>query len=115
MAERAFVDRVQIASTTDKPSRAQTLLGFAAMGKFYLPHRDKVSPAFLVHLDAFETELLQFPTGRKDDTVDAATLFARGLDRVVAGHAPKKQRSPHGDSLDDLWSRHDEEQARRDR
>lgn len=114
--ERAFVDRVQLASTTDKPSRAQTLLGWAAMGKFFLPHHHKVSETMLPHLQAFEAELKQFPTGRKDDTVDAATLFARGLDRIVAGTVPSRKSSPHGDTLDDLWSRQERiERAQRDR
>jgi len=103
--ERVFVSRVQIASTSDKPSRAQALLGLASMGKMYLPHRTQVSEAQLVHLDAFEKELMTFPGGTKDDTVDAATLFARGIDRVVLGQKPGKQREAHGDTLDDLWTR----------
>ncbi len=105
--ERAFVDRVQMASTTDKPSRAQALLGWAAMGKMFLPRRDTVPASWLPHLDAFELELKQFPAGKKDDTVDAATLFARGLDRIIAGQHPGKARSPHGDTLDDLWERNE--------
>jgi predicted phage terminase large subunit-like protein len=102
---RVFVSRMQIASITDKPSRAQALLGLASMGKMYLPHRHQVSKAQLVHLDAFEKELLTFPRGTKDDTVDAATLFARGIDKVLLGQKPQKARSPHGDTLDDLWEK----------
>lgn len=103
--ERVFVSRMQLASITDKPSRAQALLGLAAMGKMYLPHRHQVSDGMLVHLDAFEKELLTFPGGTKDDTVDAATLMARGIDKVLLGQKPGKPRSPHGDTLDDLWDR----------
>jgi predicted phage terminase large subunit-like protein len=116
MAEHeAYVDRVQLTSTQDKPSRAQALLGWAAMGKMFIPTLNSTPVAWLPHLEAFLLELKQFPTGRKDDTVDAATLFARGLDRIVTGQHPGKRPSPHGDSLDDLWSRHDEEQDRRGR
>lgn len=103
--EQVFVSRVQIASATDKPSRAQALLGLASMGKMYLPHRHQVSEAQLVHLDAFEKELMTFPGGTKDDTVDTATLFARGIDRVVLGQKPGKPKSPGGETLDDLWER----------
>lgn len=111
--ERVFVDRVQLNSSVNKEQRAQALLGMAAMGKMFLPHRTQVRSAFLEHLDAFEKELLQFPGGRHDDTVDAATLFARLLDRIIAGKPPDKKQSPHGDSLDDLWSRHEEELRRK--
>lgn len=105
--ERAFVDRVQLTSAVDKPTRAQALLGWAAMGKVFLPDHATAPPGLLPHLQAFELELKQFPAGRKDDTVDAATLFARGLDRIIAGQHPGKPRSPHGDTLDDLWERNE--------
>lgn len=103
--EGVFVARHQITSTTDKPSRAQTLLGLAAMGKMYLPKRAEVSPEMLVALDAFEAELLTFPGGTKDDTVDTASLFARGIDIVALGRKPGRARSSIGESLDDLWER----------
>jgi len=103
--ERAFTDRIQINSTTSKEMRAQSLLGMAAMGKMYLPKRDEISPDFLNSLDAFEKELKQFPAGRHDDTVDTATLFARMLDRIIEGRRPDAKGSPHGDTLEDLYSR----------
>lgn len=107
LEEEAYTDRVQLTSAVDKPTRAQALLGWAAMGKMFLPTHASATKAMLPHLEAFELELKQFPTGRHDDTVDAATLFARGLDRVVEGERPRKRRSPHGDTLDDLWDRHE--------
>lgn len=112
--ERVFVNRVQLTSSIMKEARAQPLLGMASMGKLFLPHRDLISEAFLTHLDAFEMELLQFPGGKHDDTVDAASLFARLLDRIIAGKPAHGKGSPHEDTLDDLWSRHDAEQRRRD-
>ncbi len=111
----AYTDRVQLPSVSDKPSRAQALLGLAAMGKLRLPERDKVPAAMLPALDAFEAELLQFPAGTKDDTVDAASLFARGYDRIAAGQPPKPKRAPHGDTLDDLWQREESRETRRRR
>jgi predicted phage terminase large subunit-like protein len=103
--ERVFVSRVQIASTTDKPSRAQALLGLASMGKMYLPHRAQVDGNLLIALDAFEKELLTFPGGTKDDCVDTATLMARGIDRMALGEKPRKRDLPQDDTLDDIWSR----------
>lgn len=113
---RVAVNRVQLTSSVSKEQRAQGLLGLASMGQMYLPQRDKLQnrPEVLIALDAFEAELLAFPTARHDDTVDAATLFARGLDRIIEGRPPSRGVSPHGDTLDDLWSLHDEELRRRE-
>ena len=108
MEESVFVDRVRLNSSVNKEQRAQALLGMAAMGKVFLPHRQKVRKAFLENIDAFEKELLQFPGGRHDDTVDAATLFARMLDRILAGRKRGGKKTPHTDTLDDLFCRHDE-------
>lgn len=109
--EGAYTDRVQMASTIDKASRAQPLLGLAAMGKLYLPMKEELHGDQLQALEAFERELLEFPAGTKDDTVDAASLMARG--RTLAGKAPPKRASPHGDTLDDLFERHERQEARR--
>lgn len=108
--EQVFVARHQFVSSVDKVSRAQGLLGMAAMGKLFLPDRSRCERHMLDLLDAFETEMLQFPTGRHDDTVDAATLFARMLDKVVAGEKPRPPRSLQGDTLEDLWSQREAEQ-----
>lgn len=110
---RVFVDRVQIASTADKPSRAQALLGYAALGKMFLPTHETCPLTLRPYLEAFEMEMLQFPTAKHDDTVDAATLFGRALDRIVAGQHPGKRLSPGGETLDDLWERHDRDNDRR--
>lgn len=119
--ERVYVDRVQLNSSSasgGKEQRAHALLGLASMGKLYLPKRAEVGPDLLVHLDAFEQELMQFPTGRHDDTVDAATLFGRALDRIIEGrrprHTPGRRGAADGATLDDLWAQHDEEMRRRE-
>jgi predicted phage terminase large subunit-like protein len=110
---RAWVDRVQITSATDKPSRAQTLLGLGALGKIFLPWPNMVDEAMLTHLQAFETEMLTFPAGTKDDTVDTATLLARGIDRMVGGTAPRKPPNPAGETLDELFERSERDKKRR--
>jgi predicted phage terminase large subunit-like protein len=114
--ERAFVARVQINSSTSKEQRAHSLLGMAAMGRMFFPDRAKCSPDMLGALDAFEAELLQFPTGKHDDTVDAATLFGRFIDQAISGSRPRHERKglPQGHTLDDLWSRHDAQLRARD-
>jgi predicted phage terminase large subunit-like protein len=114
--EGIFVNRVQLTSSVNKEQRAHSLLGMAAMGKFYLPMRHLIRKDFLENLDAFEKELLQFPTGKHDDTVDTATLFARMLNRIIAGKRADGKKpgsgSPHGPTMDDLWSEHDANQGR---
>lgn len=117
-AERVYVDRVQINSssaTGGKEQRAQALLGMASMGKFFVPMEGKCPPHLLPLVEVFVKELLQFPGGKHDDTVDAATLFGRMLSMILEGKNPKKPGSPHGDTLEDLWSRREEELRRRER
>lgn len=111
--EQVFVQRRHLSSSINKEMRAQALLGMAALGRLYLPRRDTVDKHMLQILDAFEAEMLQFPTGKHDDMVDAASLFARLLDQIIAGRDPVKKGSPHGDTLDDLWKRHEESERRR--
>lgn len=111
--ENVFVMRRQLASSVNKEMRAQALLGMCALGRFYLPARDKVANYLLQFLDAFESEMLQFPTGKHDDTVDAATLMARLLDQIIAGRERETKGSPHGDTLEDLFRRNEEEDRRR--
>lgn len=112
--ERVYVDRVALHSATSKEQRAQSLLGMASMGKMFLPDRAKARPEMMPAMDAFEKELLQFPAGRHDDTVDAATLFARMLNRIISGRRKPASDLPHDDTLNDLWSRHEEQERRRD-
>lgn len=113
--ERVYCARTQLTSTQSKEARAQALLGMASMGKLVLPARATCPPHLRALLDAFEAEILQFPGGRHDDIVDAATLFARGLDKVLFGRSDRPAKSaPHAATLDDLWSRHEAaESARR--
>ena len=113
--ERVYTDRVQLTSSTSKEQRAQALLGMAAMGKMFLPDRTKVRKEFLDALDAFEKELLQFPGGKHDDCVDAATLFARLLNRILAGKRPGRAREEHGDTLEDLFERNEAAERKRRR
>lgn len=100
--ERVFVMRKQYQSVTSKESRAQSLLGMAAMGKFWLPIGHPMT-------DLFRTELLGFPAGRHDDMVDTATLMARMLGDIIAGRRGKKS-SPQGETLFELLKRNEEDE-----
>jgi predicted phage terminase large subunit-like protein len=104
--ERAYTARKALTSSTDKVSRAQALLGIASLGKMHLPNLAELPPGpFHDLVEAFARELVEFPGGTKDDTVDMASLFARGW--TIPGQARGKPRSPHGDTLEDLFLRHE--------
>lgn len=113
--ERVFVARQQFTSSTNKEQRAQALLGMASMGKLYLPKKEGLTGDLLQFVEIFEKEILQFPGGKHDDTVDQATLMARALDRLVAGTPPKNPRNAAGESLDELHARNEADKERKRR
>ena len=115
LKERVFVARQQFTSSTNKEQRAQALLGMASMGKLFLPKKDGMKGDLLQFVEAFEKEILQFPGGKHDDTVDQATLMARALDRLVAGTPPKSGKNAAGESLDELHARNEAEKERKRR
>jgi len=55
----------------NKVKRCNALQGLMRRGKVFLPHPDEAD-----WVDEFVTELLQFPYGRRDDHVDAASWLA---------------------------------------
>lgn len=66
MRERKiYFNRQQFTSTRDKPTRAQSIIARAAMGKIYLP---KHAP----WVEDLVSVLLRFPYGRVDDDVCSA-------------------------------------------
>lgn len=111
--ERVFVARQQLTSSTNKEARAQGLLGMASMGKLFLPKKESLRGDLLALVEAFEKEILQFPGGKHDDTVDQATLMARGLNSVLAGKKPKGAKNAADETLNELIARHEAEQERR--
>ena len=113
--ERVFVAREGFTSSTNKEQRAQALLGMASMGKLFLPKKEGLTGDLLLFVDAFEKEILQFPGGKHDDTVDQATLMARALDRLVAGTPTKSGKNAAGESLDELHARNEAAKERRKR
>jgi predicted phage terminase large subunit-like protein len=79
--------RHQFTSSTDKPTRAQSIRGRAGMGKVYLPR----STPWVMD---FYQELLRFPAGRYDDQIDAFSLIGRMLDGMTPGTAAIRRPQP---------------------
>lgn len=89
MRERkVYFRREQFVSTSDKPTRARSFQGRAAMGKVYLP---KDAP----WLEPLLTELHSFDSGRTDDQVDMLGLIGRMLDEMMAAKEPKPEEPDH--------------------
>jgi len=99
--ENVFVYRKQYTSSTKKEQRAQSLLGMAALGHFYLPRGHPMT-------SIFRSELLSFPAGKHDDMVDTGSLLARMLAELISGNKKKKKDSPQGESLNELFKRMEE-------
>lgn len=86
-----YCNRVQMASASDKPTRARAFQARMASGKVFFPRNKH-------WLAAFEQELLSFPAGKHDDQVDAASLLFRLLAEMIGKEIlPTK---PQGDAWD---------------
>lgn len=79
MNERGvYTYRRQVASVSDKETRAQALRGLAAMKKIYLPKNASFTPVLM-------DELGKFPMGKNDDAVDALSLLGRMMPLIRKG------------------------------
>ena len=79
---RAYVARDSFPSRHDKAVRAQSIRGRMAIEGLYLPEH---AP----WLEPLRSELLMFPAGATDDSVDALSLIGQLLDQLVYGHKAK--------------------------
>jgi len=79
--ESVYVSIVEVTSTRDKVTRAQSIQGRTAMHKIHFPSFATWWP------DALH-ELLSFPNGKHDDFVDALSEIGQGLDKVSLGDLP---------------------------
>lgn len=92
---RVYCRREQFTSSTDKPTRAQSIRGRMSMGKVYFPRSAPWT-------DDLVGELLRFPAGVHDDQVDAMSLIGRMLAEMyrgtipVAGPGPDFQKAQDG-------------------
>ncbi len=82
MLDRGSLCRVEwLSSINDKPTRARSFQAMASMGKVLLPKR---AP----WLADVMNELLRFPAGKNDDSVDVCSLIGRGLQFIGSGKRP---------------------------
>ena len=85
-----YFAREDLASSRDKPTRAQSIRGRMALGMVQFPAKAPWWPDML-------DEILKFPMGKNDDMVDTLSLIGRGLDWLVKGKEPLgKQEAPAG-------------------
>lgn len=77
MSERSANCRIEwLSSIADKPARCRAFQAMASMGRIWLP-------ASARWVDDVRTELLKFPAGKHDDSVDVCSLIGRGLEFVA--------------------------------
>lgn len=87
MIERGAICRMEwLASISDKATRARSFQALASMGKVILPRR---APWLADVLG----ELLRFPAGKNDDSVDVCSLMGRGLQFVRSTRKPPRELS----------------------
>lgn len=76
LQERQAFCRVEwLASIADKPTRARSIQAKAAMGKVFFPKHAGWKADVL-------GQLLRFPAGKHDDSVDVFSLIGRGLEQI---------------------------------
>jgi predicted phage terminase large subunit-like protein len=90
-ARQAYTVREQFPTRGDKAVRAQSIRGRMALNGLYVPHR---APWY----EQFRSELLSFPAGKFDDSVDSLGLVGQLLDRMMAGAYPKAPEKAENDS-----------------
>lgn len=95
---RAYFHRQQFVSSTDKPTRAQSIRGRMAQGKVFFPRN---AP----WVEPLVSELLTFPSGRYDDQVDVMSLFGRALSAVTTPKPKAKTSARRRERYDPLTYR----------
>ncbi len=83
--EQVYCYRKQVASASDKPTRAQAIRGRMAMGKVYFPKNEP-------WVEQLTNEMMKFPNGSNDDQVDVLGLIGRMLDNMITGKEPTKKK-----------------------
>lgn len=95
MSQRKAHCRVEwLASISDKPTRARSFQALASMGKVFFPKHATWKADVL-------GQLLRFPAGKHDDSVDVCSLIGRGLQFIGAGK--KKRRERNADEPAGSW------------
>jgi predicted phage terminase large subunit-like protein len=88
MTQRNAFCRIEwLPSVSDKASRARSIQGMASMGKVFFPKNNGWKGDVLA-------QLIRFPAGKHDDSVDVMSLVGRGLEfiRTPTNVKPRKQQ-----------------------
>lgn len=92
--------------------RSTTLIGMLSQGRWKLPRHVGALPerswwrrahARFGGVDVVVREMMQFPAGRHDDTVDPQSLFARMLGEIIEGQELEDKPKTPPDSLEALF------------
>ena len=82
---KAWLYREQFPTRGDKGARAQSIRARIATNGLYVP-------VYKPWFETFRSELLQFPSARHDDQVDALGLVGQLLDKMIVGKRPSKEK-----------------------
>ena len=104
--EQVYTAVLEMTPSTDKPTRAQSILGRAAMGKVFFPAEAPWWPEA-------KAQLLKFPNGAHDDFADALAWIGMGLQLLVATSRPLVVVDPHAGTFASLLD--DSNRRRRER
>lgn len=87
MIERDVKCRIEwLPSISDKPTRAQSIIALAGMGRLLWP-----KAAWVAEL---QRQCLVFPAGSPDDGVDTLSIIGRGADTLGRAFKPAKTETP---------------------
>ena len=89
MSERRAFCRVEwLPSISDKPTRARSFQALSSMGKVFFPRHATWKSDVL-------GQLLRFPAGKHDDSVDVCSLIGRGLQFIGKARPKPKPATTH--------------------
>lgn len=84
LADRGAHCRVEwLPSVNDKESRARGIQAMMSMGKVFWPR-------FAGWKTEVQGQMMKFPAGKHDDSVDVMSLFGRGLKHINSGATKSK-------------------------
>lgn len=90
MTQRNAFCRVEwLPSVADKPTRARSIQAMASMGKVFFPKNAAWKGDVL-------GQLLRFPAGKNDDSVDVMSLLGRGLEFIRTPTMSKPKQKSQG-------------------
>lgn len=84
--EKIYFYRKQWSSAKDKPTRAQAIRGRAQQNKIYFPSKPNDWTDHVIN------QMMAFPAGKNDDSIDVLSIFGRMLARMEPGREPAEEK-----------------------